>query len=267
MDHPRLSLLGLPRELRNHILAYLLFASRNEPISPLFPDKRVKGRQGIMLPSTATLSRPSQILMVNRQLRVEIQEQVDALYKTGDALTEVDVMVKGYLLWPTWTKLPIILQRGKPADMNMKLRIFSTESLQPRNTWPGTAGAGLCGLFTLLNMFLRHGTSTAWSHPAAELEQEAYRIDILTIKVVFVDIYTPDTWPDTIAEIIAKLKVFASSGIPYPYMRKLQLECDYLRRDERVSVRHEWDVKERPEPVLLNEWDEACALFYGRQGL
>ncbi|KAK3671110.1 hypothetical protein LTR78_009071 [Recurvomyces mirabilis] len=266
MDYPRLSLLGLPRELRNHILAYLVFASRNEPISPLFPDKRTKGPQGIMLPSNTALSRRSRIPNINHQLREEIQQQVDTLYKTGNAITEVDVMVKGYLLWPTWTKQPIILQRGKSADMNMKLRIFSTESLQPRNTWPGTAGAGLCGLYTLLNMFLRYGTSTAWSHPAAGFEQEAYCIDTLTIKVIFVDIYTPDTWPGTIAEIVAKLKVFATAGIPYPYVRKLRLECDYLRRDEQVLVTSQWEVKERTELVSLNEWDDACVLFYGRQG-
>jgi hypothetical protein len=221
------SLLGLPRELRDQIVEFLIEHnnSKNAPPSPPFAGRRSKGNSSaphdILFPVDHFNPKYPPLVLVNRQLYNEVRENLESLERIGKATAELDLMAKGYMFYPTFTYLPGCLRRDKAFDLQVNLRIFSTESFRQDDGWPRQPGSGFRTLLTLLNNLLVTGPSLAFPQPGG-MEKEPYRIETLYIDITFHDLYTPGTWPSTTHEIFRLLKCFSISGIPYPYIKALE---------------------------------------------
>ncbi|KAK5108830.1 hypothetical protein LTR62_007804 [Meristemomyces frigidus] len=245
------SLLALPRELRNHVLDYLLLDHHNAPISPLFPGKRTKGLKDIMFPSKTPnpASRRLAPLLVNKQLHIEFLEHAHLLYTSGHATAELDIMAKGYSLWPTWTRLPTLPLRNKPADLTIHLRVFSTEAFRPLGGGGSRAqGAGLRGLYALINNFIRMGRSLEFylvNGDQGVPGQGLYVVDRLTVEVEFCDLYTPDTWAGTVREIVEGFGMLAGCGGFGESVGRVRVVSRFTVAGRVNWVEKEWVVRER----------------------
>ena len=128
------ALLRLPRELRDTILTYVVETGNDRPLNPSFPGRRTF-RDHIAYPERAQWSYV-RLRAVSRQLRQEYHELIEVLLATGQLNAELDIMSKGYLMYPTWTYLPPCGDTSHPVDLNVTLRIFSTEAYRSNDGWP-----------------------------------------------------------------------------------------------------------------------------------
>lgn len=96
------TLLGLPREIRNDILACVLDACTEPPPNPSFAGERFKTEDqnlGILLiyyPVHELQCDYKGLLYANHQLHIEMLELFNKRLGSGEMTSELDVMVKGY---------------------------------------------------------------------------------------------------------------------------------------------------------------------------
>lgn len=252
------SLLGLPRELRDHICSHLIEHSngRAPPPSPPFSGSRFRGSHDIMYPKDHTIKRFPLVAFVNRQLWYEVK---DIVYLPSQGhqrpRAELDLMAKGYAFYPTWTRLPGCISRGNPLDLKVNLRIFSTEAFRRNDGWPRQPGAGFRTLLALLNNFMCSGPSL---EPPADSARDAipYCIDTLFVHITFHDLYTPNTWPGTSQEILRILCELARSGIPYPHIQTVKAVTEFVNRNNRGYGSQEWPVAKSCNLAKLEKWEE-----------
>lgn len=198
------------------------------------------------------------IALVNRQTWSEVTENV--FLTTRKPSVELDLMAKGYVFYPTFTQLPGNMRRGHGVDLQVNLRIFSTEAFRSNDGWPRQPGAGFRTLLALLNNFLRNGPPLT---PSRHTDGDVipYSIDTLSVNVTFHDLYTPDTWLPTTNEILKVLKGLAFSGLPSPFIKVVKAHVNYESRIGSLSVHKEWPVAEESKPWCLSEWHNAGFWF------
>jgi len=254
------SLLGLPRELRDQICFYLIdhTNARKPPPSPPFAGRRSRGPIEIMYCAERPVHRYPDIALVNHQLRAEIAENVNSFPRLPEA--ELDLMAKGYCFYPTWTKLPGNVNRGAYSDLNVRLRIFSTEAFRMNDGWPRQPGSGFRTLLVLLNNFLMNGPP--FLPQGKDQDTRApYRINRLSVNVTFHDLYTPATWADTAREILKMLHALADSGIPYPYIKEIKPSVEFQTRYGSMSATKELTVAETCDTAVHEQWERAGFRF------
>lgn len=198
------------------------------------------------------------VALVNRQLWDELTENL--YLPTQKANVELDLMVKGYTFYPTFTHLPGHVRRGRPFDLRVNIRIFSTEAFRSNDGWPRQPGAGFRTLLTLLNNLLRYGPPLVPSRYTSE-DATPFYIDALSVNVAFHDLYTPETWPGTVSDVLKGLKGLAVSGIPYPYIKAVKADVNYDGRVGSLSVSKEWPVAESCSDTSLYEWNSSGFWF------
>ncbi|TKA24055.1 hypothetical protein B0A50_06946 [Salinomyces thailandicus] len=270
--------LGLPRELRDEITAYLTrhHQTRTPPPSPPFAGKRHQGPHSLYYPlDHSTPTRWPNLALVNHQLWHELtQNDAHTTPNHHKPLTaELDLMAKGYCFYPTWTSLPGTLRRGRePVNLTVNLRIFSTEAFRPNDGWPRQPGAGFRSLLALLNNFLLYGPAfqplvvegdgAAQRRGEENLDRGYYCVNVLTVSTTFHDLYTPDTWPATSQEIRKRLREVALSGLPDPWVQKVRVVVGFESRGGRaVRVKEEWPIAERVDERRREEWRRAGFCF------
>ncbi|KAI6815693.1 hypothetical protein KC332_g10725 [Hortaea werneckii] len=254
------TLLGLPRELRDQIYVYLIQQAntRKAPPSPPFAGKRHRGPDDIFYSLDRPISRWPNIALVNHQILKEVRENVSK-QPSGKPAAELDLMAKGYCFYPTWTLLPGCIRRGQAVNLNVNLRIFSTEAFRTNDGWPRQPGTGFRTLLALLNNYLVSGPSLAPADDTAGIEP--YLINVLSVDVTFHDLYTPDTWPATAQEILKMLRELASSGIPDPYVQKVKAVVTFDSRSRSMRFKQEWPVAETVDEKQSRQWRKAGFIF------
>jgi hypothetical protein len=132
------TLLGLPREVRDHILSYAIGSQAIAPPSPraLVAEKLQKNQRTTM-PASVTRAweqagsvlfphnRPSithlPLLLVNYQLKAE----TEAVAVRSSTFTLDIVYLDDVTLWPTWTSLPHPIVPGEVIDeLHVQWRLF-----------------------------------------------------------------------------------------------------------------------------------------------
>ena len=140
-------LLQLPRELRDMIYVYFLEAHRSAPPSPPFSGPRVfrlernvheqKPQKDIAYPVAIAQTTVKALLSINRLIRSEVLELVDKRNKNNATLpADLDIMATGYVLYPLWTRLPILASSNSPLNVTVRLRIFSPEAFRAQDGPP-----------------------------------------------------------------------------------------------------------------------------------
>lgn len=242
-------LLKLPRELRDEVLKYLLEA-RKEP--PPYPP--TTGRRQKLHDTHDALFAPFRYppwVWVCRQLRSECFELIAGRVAGAPLMAELDIMFKGYLSWPTWTYLPPKLPRETPFDLEVTMRIFSTEAFRFNDGWPRQPGTAFRDLLFMLNNLLHNGPSLKSSRENGGL----YRINKLLVNVSFNDDYTPDTFPETAHNIFKMLKQLATVGLTSNIVRTVQAHTEYDHQGKKLVFDGEWDVLEQVEVVKTQQWN------------
>jgi hypothetical protein len=142
------SLMNLPRELRDHILQFALLAETNQPPSlhqpfeELVASRKQYDKPALQSWSSLVLGDPSHamsnataLLLVNRQLRVEIQEAMNKLAKQG-GIYELDVVVLDEILpLTTWICVPFLTTAVE--ELNISIRISGSYDLEKDRTHDG----------------------------------------------------------------------------------------------------------------------------------
>lgn len=269
-------LLSLPRELRDQIYGYLLDAYRKVPISPLFPGPRRfrRGKDGTLRDiSYSTPSPDTGIIALSetsQQLHQEVLQVAHKPSRLDNLNAELDIMVKGYIMWPTWTTLPLLTSNDATLNINVNLRIFSTESFRENDGWPRQPGAAFRSLLTLLCQFIYNGASfkPPPSKPNMEPEKRHRRINTLSIHVSFFDLYTPDTWLDTRTEIERTLRALAVMGQIQTCVREIRAFFDGVSIEgddslQRVPESRRYTVREGSRE-FVQKWNESGFCF-GRE--
>jgi hypothetical protein len=256
--------LTLPRELRDMIYTYFLEAHRTAPPSPPFAGPRIHRTENkkdstqpqppiknIAYPISIPQSQISTLLSTHPQIRSEVLSLADKRNRITTCLpAELDIMSTGYVLYPLWTRLPILTAPTTALNVTVNLRIFSPESFRAQDgppRWPCYAAGRL---LTLLNQFFTCGpafTSTRKRGSRGEVVETNTTIDTLTIRLVNYDIYTPRMFPPAVHEMVRMCKALA------------------LRADARASIRRvcvvEGDAERRVMGHEEREWgyDVACS--------
>lgn len=268
-------LLRLPRELRDEIYMYFLYTNTEPPPNPSYPGGRIityAPQPGVRYPF-APLSywRYPSLVWTNRQIRSEYLDLISKLLFAGRARAELDIMFKGYLSWPTWTYLPTFLQRGWPFDLDVQLRIFSTEGFRSNDGWPRQPGTAFRDLLSMLTRLLKSGPDFGQNekrqHDGDEANASSYRINKLSVNVSFHDDYTPATHPETATTIVTMLRELAQAGVVSGVVSTIHVHCECVRKGKMDFLDHEWAVAERVDLPRMKCWTEAGFLREGQRHL
>jgi hypothetical protein len=247
--------LNLPRELRDMIYTYFLEAHRTAPPSPPFAGPRIHRTEknetevqtaikNIAYPISIPQSQISTLLSTHPQIRSEVLDLADKRNANQICqIADLDIMATGYVLYPLWTRLPILTAHSASLHVTVNLRIFSPEAFRAQDgppRWPCYAAGRL---LTLLNQFFTCGpafTSTRKRGSSGDLVDTNTIIDTLTIRLVNFDIYTPRMFPPAVHEMVRMCKALALRADARPSIRRI---CVVEGDTERRSMGHaerEW---------------------------
>ncbi len=303
---PLPGILRLPRELRDEIYVYLIHARTEAPLYPSLPGKRLADDRISYEFSVPQCQhwRYSPLVWTNRQLRNEYFALISSLLASGHLLrAEVDIMVKGYLQWPTWTYLPPYLAPHIPFDLDVQLRVFSTEGFGSNDGWPRQPGTAFRDLTAMLNRFIHFGPyffankesspgglpkgwlASEWSHPEDQprdfpmltatypgpnhswvrgmRSKRLFKINTLSVHITYQDDYPPDTWPETTHTIFKGLKDLATVGVAHGVIKTVHAHATYLYKGKTKVFDAAWDVPEEPDFNRRKTWVETGFLGGG----
>ncbi|KAL8986099.1 MAG: hypothetical protein Q9205_000349 [Flavoplaca limonia] len=140
---------------------------------------RVFHNRNIFYPPPAIYREPILALShSNGQIRQEIVKSIASACLTKCETCELDVMLRGCMLWPTWTKPPI--STAKVEYMAVNLRLFDVT--RGGGLFWGNGGPGLTFvvLFRLLNRLLHHGPRFLYK----DGESQSFEIQTLVLNVL-----------------------------------------------------------------------------------
>ncbi|KAI4181795.1 MAG: hypothetical protein L6R41_006398 [Letrouitia leprolyta] len=162
------SLLTLPSEIRNQIYILVHDASAAPPKSPADAGPRyleaVKGfgRRSVLYPIPSIRNESILALsLCSRQLKQELHEIISNPSNIKNTTHELDLMLQGCRIWPTWTNLSYPVAEMEHLKVN--LRLFDVKS--GGGLFWGCGGPGLTFvvLFRAMNRLLHHGPHFLYS--------------------------------------------------------------------------------------------------------
>ncbi|KAK4890806.1 hypothetical protein LTR27_010507 [Elasticomyces elasticus] len=255
------SLLGLPREIRDQITAYVLIHIQKPPKHYWTFDRENTAAPEINPgpPIDHRVISFTKIRDVNHQLRQEASDHCRAAYRPNQATANLDISFSGYWYFPTWTYVPALLQPGRPFDLNIQAGIMTTESFQRSEPF---IGSGYWSLYHAINDVLRRGPSMDFSKEMRVVDDTCI-LKMLTVSFFFRDDYTPDTWPATATEIVRRMQLFATSGVLYSHVQRLRIDIKYETTKSCYSYNEEWAIEPSAAgvDVSLDDWLEELGTY------
>lgn len=226
-------LLNLPRELRDMVYVYFLEAHRSAPPSPPFAGPRIfrldledndaelVPQKDIAYPVSIPQSNIHALLQVNRRVRSEVLELADKRNRRSKPLpAELDIMATGYVLYPLWTRLPTLASGTATLSVTVNVRIFSPEAFRARDGPPQRPGMAFYAFLTLLNQFVTCGPAFTPLAGCAELFSP---IEILDVRLINLDIYTPRMFPPAVYEMVRMCKALTLRADVWRWLRKIRV--------------------------------------------
>ncbi|KAM0711054.1 hypothetical protein Q7P35_001793 [Cladosporium inversicolor] len=262
-------LLRLPRELRDMIYVYFLEAHRSAPPSPPFAGPRIfrlggdtheqEPQKDIAYPVAIAQTNIDALLMTSRLIRSEVLELADKRNNHNPTLpADLDIMATGYVVYPLWTRLPILASSNTPLNITVRLRIFSPEAFRAQDGPPRRPCMASHGFLTLLNQLITCGPAfTCVGKPS----DSPTVIDTLTIRLVNYDIYTPRMFPPAVHEIVRMCKALSLRADIRPSLRTICVVEEDTERRGRGYAEQEWgyDVVSSCDEEELVELTETWA--------
>lgn len=249
--------LRLPRELRDMVYIYFLEANRSAPPSPPFAGPRILRlkrqynneelpQKDIAYPVSIAQSNIVALLQTHRQIRSEIIELADKRNQNSNPLpADLDIMATGYVLYPLWTRLPLLNGKDTPLNVTVNLRIFSPEAFSAQHGPPRRPCSAAHGLNILLCQFITCGPAFTFikktAEPAGyEAPDPAAIIDTLTVRLENYDIYTPRMFAPAVHEMVRMCKALSLRADASLWLREIcVVEGDAERRRLGLAER-EW---------------------------
>ena len=260
-------LLRLPAELRKEIYSYLYYEGRSPPADPSSAGDRFWREDRVVAHERQYSSfRYTKLVWVSRQLRSEYYEYVEEQLKKAPPKAELDLMSKGFLYYPTWTFLPPELLGAEPFDVEVNLRIFSTEAYRSNDGWPRQPGAGFRTMLLLLNQLVHHGPSFG-EHFEALRGGWLWLIGKLTVNVSFHGTFVPDTRPGTVDNITKMLRHLALDGLAKDIIRRVHVHTSYIDYNTIQETDKEWKVSRKYDALRAKMWKDAGFLTAGQKTL
>jgi hypothetical protein len=264
--------LDLPRELRDMVYIYFLEARGSAPPSPSFAGPRIFRldrvhedaalipQKDIAYPVDIPQSSVHALLQVNRTVRSEVLELAQKRDKGKRPLpAELDVMATGYVLYPLWTRLPVLTSNNSVLNVTVNVRIFSPEAFRTRHGPPQLPGMAYYSFLALLNQFVTCGP--AFTSLGGCIENFS-PIDTLTVRLINHDDYTPRMFPPAVYEMVRLCKALALRADFRRSLRKIRV----IASDEENRIPgfegREWtyEVAESSSDdrllALESSWDE-----------
>ncbi|KAL5328757.1 hypothetical protein ACEPPN_002261 [Leptodophora sp. 'Broadleaf-Isolate-01'] len=216
-----MSILHIPRELRDHILSLVVLSTAvvAPPESPVNPDERenlrdIKNRGwsmgGSVLYTKDTQMKGIPTLAINRQLRMETLAVISHLNLPSLRSYKLDVMiVEDNLLWATWLYVPTTTTMVEEVHVT-----FRTMGASPTRSCGYNGGDGgppriVWDFYHLLERFLLVG-------PVGR--QKQHHDKNIKIRHLILDVQTPDVPAEMIAPDVNQgrlLRLRRQSGIKY----------------------------------------------------
>ncbi|KAK3660791.1 hypothetical protein LTR56_000549 [Elasticomyces elasticus] len=251
------TLLGLPREIRDQIIAYVLVHIEEPPLHWRFARERAAPEINAKPPTDHPDISFTKLRDVNHQLCEEVAEHCHAAYRPNEAKANLDISFSGQWYSPTWTYVPALLQPGRPFDLNIQARILSTESFQRSRP---LIGSGYWSLYHAINDLLRRGPSLEFMRHLRATD-DTCALKTLTILFSFRDPYTPDTWPTTATEVVRRMQLFATSGVLHLHIERLRVSISYETSNSCYSYNEDWPIEPSVDgvDVSLDDWLQKLA--------
>lgn len=246
--------LRLPRELRDMVYVYFLEAHRSAPPSPPFAGPRIFRVEhddttctyeqftpkDIAYPVSMAQSSVNALVRTNRSIRSEVLELADKRNQNSSCLpANLDIMATGYVLYPLWTRLPILAGHNTFLNVTANLRIFSPEAFRARDGPPRAPCFAAHGLLKLLNQFITCGPAFTRINRTADASP-ATVIDTLTVRLENYDIYTPRMFPPAVHEMVRMCKALSLRADARPSLRELCVVEGDAERSRLGLAEREW---------------------------
>jgi len=239
------------------IYVYFLEAHRSAPPSPPFSGPRIfrlegdpherKPQKNIAYPIAIAQTNVNALLRTGRLIRSEVLELADKRNKNNATLpADLDIMATGYVLYPLWTRLPILASSNTPLNVTVRLRIFSPEAFRAQDGPPRRPCMASHGFLTLLNQFITcgpaftHSSSSNSSSKPSERDDSPTVIDTLTVRLVNYDIYTPRMFPPAVHEMVRMCKALSLRADIRPSLCRIFVVDDDAERRMRGFAEREW---------------------------
>ncbi|KAK3633709.1 hypothetical protein LTR56_014089 [Elasticomyces elasticus] len=254
------SLFGLPREIRDQIIAYVLVHIKDPPLHYWASSSCQQAPSD--LNAKPRTDHPdisfTKLRDVNHQLREEVADHCRAAYRPNEAKANLDISFSGQFYSPTWTYVPALLQPGRLFDLNINARILSTESFKWHSR--SLVGSGYWSLYYVINDLFRCGPSLDFARYLRDTD-DICSLKTLTVSFSFHDPYTPDTWPVTATEIVRRMQLFATSGVLHPHIERLKVSISYEASNSCYSYNEDWPIEPSVDgvDVSLDDWLQRLA--------
>jgi len=223
--------LNLPRELRDMVYVYFLEAHRPAPPSPPFAGPRIFRldsehedaieviHKDIAYPVSLPQSNVHALLSVNRTIRSDVLELADKRNHSNNPLpAELDVMATGYMLYPLWTRLPVLASSTSALNVTVNTRIFSPEAFSEHTSMLRRPGMAYYSFFKLFKQFVTCGPAFTSLGGCIELSSP---VETLTVHLMNLDIYTPRMFPPAVYEMVRMCKALAMRADLQASLRKI----------------------------------------------
>lgn len=242
--------LRLPREIRDLIYGHFLEAWRPPPPSPPFAGPRIYAlsddgdspdgplKKDIAFPTSLAQTNIYALLHTNRLIRSEILQLADKRNQNVRSLNaEMDLMVSGHVVYPLWTRLPMLASPKVDLNVTVTCRVYSPESFG--GAPGGSPGSIVARLFQLLAFFLRAGPAfTLVGKPSPDTLTPT--VNMLTVRMHNYDIYTPRMFPDAVLQVVRACKAFTRMFADRKRIRCIRVAVDDPEHLVRGLEREEW---------------------------
>lgn len=248
---------GLPVELKQQIYCLVLDSDRVEPPSAPYLGDHQSSPGEIKYPAHYKSWRWPLAHWASRTFRNDLLDIAEDRLGKRQVKAELDIMVNGFVFFPTWLYLPPDLPGDKPFDLDVSLRIFSGEAFRSNDSWPRQPGSGFRVLLKLLNQLVHEGPSFG-QHFEILAGKATWVINTLRINVTFHDSYTPATHEETSHEIFRMLKTLATSGLPHKVVKTIVAHASYDSpsgfNDGKVQWDSFWPVAAQVNDTQVQQW-------------
>ena len=150
--------------------------------------------------------------------------------------------------------LPTFFEPGRgPFDLDVSLRIFSTESFRSNDGWPRQPGDGFRTLKKMLDLFTHDGPSFGYVSKYTD-RNELWTVNRLSVNVTFHEQSKPDSWPETTHNIFKMLKALAVDGLAGDILKRVRVHAEYMHEGQVQVFDREWEVSDQYDATKAEQW-------------
>ena len=204
--------LALPRELRDNVYLLLLEDQRPPPEDPSDAGERDIYSSTTYFEQRSPKPSLLQLKLCSHQINAEITELITKNDDELDDLAELDIMVKGSAIYPSWTYLP--LSRRLNPQINISLRLFES--------WEGGFNTSVYrSLWSFFNHLVFNGPCYRPNHSTRSLEKPL-KIRRLKFAIRMCFPTSADDWYGTYRDVFDRLERLAMDNVGLGHVQEVE---------------------------------------------